>query len=144
MATECTFVDSIDVSNCRLPDVNLFAILSWPLCIYRDNIPATPVYSTNVVHAGDDGDIGTLIDIIRKGADFRLVIGNGLRIPAANLEIDENATKVVEMGIFESSRQVVDSKGNDIYEFLSSVSHINTFNPLHHMLYLEHCIIFYK
>ena len=97
-----------------------------------------------MVHSGDDGDIGTLIDFIRKGADFRLVIGNGLRIPAANLEIDENATKVVEMGIFESSRQVVDSKGNDIYEFLSSVSHINTFNPLPHMLYLEHCVIFYK
>ena len=71
-----------------------------------------------------EGSVQNLVESVLRGEDFRLTIGNGLRIPAANIDFqgEGNETLVAEMGIFESSRRVVDSNGTEIYEFLDNVS----------------------
>ena len=97
--------------------------------IYRDIVPDKPLYANAVNGTVLEGSVQNLVDSILRGEDFRLTIGNGLRIPAANIEFqgEGNDTLVTEMGIFESSRQVVDSGGIDIYEFLANVSRVVVF-----------------
>ena len=95
--------------------------------VARDIVPDRPLYANSDDGTILEGSVQNLVDSILRGEDFRLTIGNGLRIPAANIEFEGegNETLVAEMGIFESSRRVVDSGGIEIYEFLDNVRPIH-------------------